>query len=309
MPNQSNLRFVLIKASGSGFWSDLHHVLGQLLAAELKYRIPVVYWGENSKYSTSPDTNAFEQFFLPVSKYSIYDLADESFSYFPPIWNSENLFYNDPAKSSGKYRDPGSSMDTNATVLIHDVHVWIGETARWIQQGHPYYGLDPQGLYRLMLSKYIRLQPCIQEEINDFYDSRIRGTPITAVHIRAADKISEVSHLHEINGRYPSEIDKYLASHPGARIFLMTDCSDILDEYRQMYGDILIYTDCRRSHRFGKGVHLQEYPDKKRKGTEIIKDSWLAARCDHFIGNSYSNVSRGICELKDWDREEILLLK
>lgn len=309
MSIKTDKRFILIKASGSGFWSDLHHVLGQLLAAELTSRIPVVYWGENSRYSVTPDSNAFEQFFLPVSEYTIYDLMDESFTYFPPVWHCGNLFYNDPTKSSGEYRDPGSSMDTNATVLIHDVHVWIGEPARWIRQDHPCFGLTPHELYKLMLRKYIRLQPYIRDEIDEFYNSHMQGTPITAVHIRGNDKISEVHHLHELNKRYPGEIDKYLAVHPGARIFLMTDCGDILEEYKQMYGDILIHTDCKRALRYGKGVHYQDYADKRRKGIEVIKDTWLAARCDHFIGNGYSNVSWGIHELKDWNEDDVLLLK
>ena len=157
--------------------------------------------------------------------------------------------------------------------------------------------------------KYIIPQPYVRDEIDEFYDNRMRGTPITAVHIRGNDKVSEVSHLHELNKHYPAEIDKYLAAHTGARIFLLTDCGDILEEYKQMYGDILIHTDCRRALKYGMGVHYQDYPDKKRKGIDIIKDSWLAARCDHFIGNGYSNVSRGICELKDWDVNDAVLLK
>ena len=47
-------RFLLIKAWGFGFWSDVLHVLGGLMLAELTRRQPVVFWGSNSLYSLSP---------------------------------------------------------------------------------------------------------------------------------------------------------------------------------------------------------------------------------------------------------------
>lgn len=53
-----------------------------------------------------------------------------------------------------------------------------------------------------------------------------------AVHIRSSDKIVEVQHLHELNEQYPKEIDKVLQANPGIRIFLMTDCIEILEEYK-----------------------------------------------------------------------------
>lgn len=56
-------RFMLIREIGAGMWNELHHVLGQLLAAEIQQRIPVVYWGKGSLYAPSDDSNAFEQFF------------------------------------------------------------------------------------------------------------------------------------------------------------------------------------------------------------------------------------------------------
>ncbi len=37
-------RFLLIKSWGCGFWSDVDHVMGQLLVAEITNRIPVIYW-------------------------------------------------------------------------------------------------------------------------------------------------------------------------------------------------------------------------------------------------------------------------
>ena len=53
-------RYLLSKAWGYGFWSDVSHVLGCLLLSEITDRVPVVHWGANSLYGGSADTDAFE---------------------------------------------------------------------------------------------------------------------------------------------------------------------------------------------------------------------------------------------------------
>jgi hypothetical protein len=136
----------------------------------------------------------------------------------------------------------------------------------------------------------------------------MRDAAFLGVHIRSSDKIVEVKHLNELNSRYAAEIDKVLNVNPGMKLFLMTDSIEILEEYKQSYGELLVHTDCRRTWKDGLGVHFQEYPDNRLKGLEIIRDTWLAARCDYFIGNGYSNVSAAVSELKDWKDDRIKLL-
>ena len=41
---------MLIHPAGAGFWSDVHHVLGHALAAEIDGRRPLVHWGETSVF-------------------------------------------------------------------------------------------------------------------------------------------------------------------------------------------------------------------------------------------------------------------
>jgi len=64
-------RFLLIKAWGAGFWSDVDHVVGALLVAELTGRIPVVHWSSQSLFSDGSRPNAFDNYFEPVSGYAI----------------------------------------------------------------------------------------------------------------------------------------------------------------------------------------------------------------------------------------------
>ena len=309
-------KFLLIREIGAGLWNELHHVLTQLLAAEILQRIPVIYWGEGSLYASKDGSNEFEQFFMPVSDYNIHDLAKDEFSYCPEWRNSMNLHLPSPwitGEIPGPAGDMGQVRDAHidecgADVCVRDIYTEMERIIPSIPREHPLFGLDRRDLFRCLIRKYIRLQPEAQSFIDDFYNENMKDTPFLAVHIRGSDKITEVRHLQELNSRYPLEIEKILEMNPGIRIFLMTDCIEILEEYKKRYGELLVYTDCRRVPNNGLGVHFQEYPDNKRKGFEIIRDAWLAARCDFFIGNGYSNVSAGISELKDWENDRIRLL-
>lgn len=308
-------RFLLIRELVAGLWHELHHVLTHLLVAEIQQRIPVVYWGEGSLYASSDGTNAFEQFFLPVSSCNVHDLAKEEFSYFPEYWNSINILLPNPraigtnfhlVKDSVYETDPKAERE--ADVCVRGTYIDIEKIIPSIPEDHPFYGLNRRELFHRLIHKYIRLQDEARALIDAFYDEHMRGSPFLAVHIRSSDKAVEVEHLNELNDRYPMEIEKVLQANPGIKIFLMTDCVEILEEYKKRYGSLLIHTDCRRVHGNGLGVHFQEYPDNKRKGFEIILDTWLAARCDYFIGNGYSNVSAAISELKNWEDDRIKLL-
>jgi hypothetical protein len=271
-------RFLIITTTKNGFWYEMHHVLTQLVMAEITGRIPVVFWGKGCMYSIPGADNAFEQYFLPVSEYTVNDLNRVSETY-------------------------------STDILEADKHMEIEDIIKFIDIESPYYGLDSGELFKIMLKKYIRLRPEIEEEIDDFYGSNIEGKTAIAVHIRGSDKILEVSHLHELNRRYPEKINRLVRALPSACIFLMTDCKDILEDYKEMYGYKVICTDCKRVYRkTDTGVHFQEYENKKQKGLEVIRDTWLAARCNYFIGNGFSNVSRGICELADWKNDEVELI-
>lgn len=295
-----NGRFLLIKQYGFGFWSDMHDVWVKLLLAEITNRRPIVFWGEDSLYAVRENCNSFEQYFLPVSDCSIGDVINDKYSYYPPIWNFANIFSTDPSRFLIVYRDVPSFINCQANILVCDTYNFIDEFMPWIGASHPAFGFNPDELYRYIHNKYIRLQPDIAEEIDQFYHTHMSGGPIVAVHACGSlPNISE-SHLNNINNEYPQAIDHYLIDNPTARIFLMTENESILDQYKQRYEDILIYTDCNRKPIAGFYPALQVFPDKRRKGIEIIKDSYLASRCDYFIGNAGSKVSIAITRLKAW---------
>ena len=77
----SRTKFLLIREIGAGLWNEMHHVLTQLLAAEIMQRIP---WFTGVKAAYTPALDGFqrlEQFSEPISSYCVHDLAKEVLLY------------------------------------------------------------------------------------------------------------------------------------------------------------------------------------------------------------------------------------
>lgn len=303
-------RFLLIKSWGCGFWSDVDHVMGQLLAAELSNRIPVVYWGTNSLYAGSFQTNTFEMYFEPVSDYTIHDVMRPEYTYYPPIWNFDNAMVEDLDKIAWKHRNLGDMMGSDANVVVSDVHYFIKPLINYVKKDHWAYGMAAHQIYRCLFDKYLKPKPDIEMEIQEFYDEYLKDErPVLGVHIRGGDKVREVENLSHLNKQYHTEIKNFISRYNVKKILLLTDCKDILQEFQRLYGSMMVFTDCRRGLRndTDNAPHLQEYTLKRRKGIEIIKDTYLASKCDFFIGNGYSNVSYTVKRLKDWPESNIKL--
>ena len=63
------------------------------MIAELTGHIPVTFWGADSLYAADEPLvkDAFTMYFLPVSNYSINDLINSNYTYYPFRWNSGNV--------------------------------------------------------------------------------------------------------------------------------------------------------------------------------------------------------------------------
>src|SRR6185312_9610897 len=96
-------RYLLIRSWGFGFWADVSQVLGSLLLAEATGRIPVTFWGAESRFSDKAGQDAFGYFFEPVSSASLETLTRiANASFFPPRWHKGNLTSSTRAKWEGK---------------------------------------------------------------------------------------------------------------------------------------------------------------------------------------------------------------
>ena len=293
-------RYLLIKAWGYGFWSDMDHVVGQLLLAELTGRTPVVHWGANTLFGASDVSNAFELYFRPVSGATQDGLAAWGQSFFPAKWSAANLRDENVAKFQG----PGSRTSSlhllarDEDVVVSDFHGKVVDLMAWIEPDSPWHGLDYAAVYRRLFARYIQLQPALQARVDAFADARMAGRRWVAVHVRGSDKVTELRDLALVNAQYQQRIETMLQADPALGIFLLTDSEHFAREYRQRYGDRVLAADVARSAD-ATGVHYAGHEGRKL-GEEVVLDAFLAARCDAFLGNGASNVSTAIRHLKDW---------
>lgn len=314
-------RYLLIKSLGKSIWADVDHVMCQLLLAELTNRIPVVYWGMESLYCESITTNAFELFFEPVSPYTIQDVIRPGYSFYPPTWNSEKILAEDSDRFKMEYRDLKGMMKSEENIVVSDIYYPMSSILSWTNRAHWSFGKTPYQVYRYLFDKYLKPKPEVKREIKkyinttpDFRDEK----PILGVHCRSNAIVNEVAQLYDLNEFYKPFIWQYIVRYNIRHIFLITDSNKILKQYRKMYdvNSMLLYTDSKkRPLKERIPTYLLNYPNKRHKGVElikdtieVIKDTYLASQCDFFIGNGYSNLSNTVMRLKDWPETNIKLL-
>lgn len=341
----SNDRFLLIKAWSYILWADVEHVLGQLLIAELTDRVPVVYWPTHCLHNGFVHTNGFELYFEPVSNYTIFDISKPEYTYYPPVWDQDNLLIDDPDKETWVYRNIGDIMCSKENVVIGDVYFDVYNLIPFIKKGHPAYGMTVRQIYSYLFKKYIRVKQDIEVEIQGFYNSWLRDDrPVLAVHVCGVDKnrvfsvkkSKEQSYKYnaksykkskkdpmekqikvprvgwkrkilEPNQPYHEEIKKYIDKYNVKKLFLLTNSEEVLNEYQKKYGSILVNTECKRIP--ADAIPTLENPMiKRRRGVEIIKDTYLASKCDFFIGNDFSSLSHAVTNIKDWPDSNVKLL-
>jgi predicted O-linked N-acetylglucosamine transferase (SPINDLY family) len=302
-------RFLLIKSWGFGFWSDVSHVLGQLLVAEITERVPVIHWGRNSLFSEQSGASAFQTLFDPVSRFTLTDLAAPTRSFYPPKWNRENIGTDLLSQREGAWSRMSSlhALSRPEEVIVSDFHHSVNDLVPWIPDSHHLHGMTTEQIYLYLFRRYLRVKPALQAEVDDFFDNRMAGRVHLALHVRGGDKAGEDPNLARLNALYHLEIDRFLQRVPQGRLFLMTDDRGILSAYLQCYGSRIVHTGATRTEP-GRGVHYQKGRSPRRLAEEVMIDTLLATRCDFFVGNGLSNVSCAVAQMKEWAEGTLTLL-
>ena len=292
-------RFLLVREWAQGFWSDVDHVLGMCLLAEITGRMPVVWWGAQSRFSPGGAANAWEQFFEPVSDVKLPALS--KLGLFPSKWRDQPL--TGPIRN--RWSGDGSRLvglellARDEPVVVSDFHTGMKALLPWLPASHPLAGASLRDAYRSLARKYLRPRLEILAEADRFAAAHFGGRPLIGVHVRGSDKVEEVSDLEDILADYFRVLDGRLRARPEAGIFLLTDDERVRAVYEQRYGTKLVATSCARSSS-NVGVHYMADRDPARIGMEVMVDTYLATRCSEFIGLGFSNVSLYVSYLKDW---------
>jgi hypothetical protein len=290
-------RYLLIKAWGCGLWSDISHVLGSLLLAEITGRIPVTHLGRNSLFRDEAGRDVFQNYFEPVSPVSLGDLLHlENPTFFPSKWSRANLEEEDVFKWNG----PGSRLgalyflNRPETIAVSDFYVGVVYVQPWIPSAHPMHGKPLDEIYRYLVGKYLRLNAPAQAACDAFYARHLEGAPFLAAHMRGTDKILEDGNVYATHEACMAEL---AALDPAWRIFVLTDDEPIAARLKALYGGRIILADCQRSNS-QLGVHFQPRLDRFKAGLEVVIDTFLGMRADRFIGNGRSNISTIIAAVK-----------
>jgi hypothetical protein len=295
-------RYLVIKAWGFGFWSDISHVLGSLLLAEITGRTPVIHLGCNSLYSDGSDADVFQAYFQPVSDVSLRDLAGmEGTTFFPAKWNRSNLENEDVAKWEGAGSRAGALYFLNRpeTIAVSDFYVGVVYVRPWIPAAHPMHGKSLEEIHRYLMEKYLRPNAQCQAACDEFFSRHLQGAPFAGVHMRGTDKILEDE---DVYARHEACLASLAAVDPAWRIFLLTDDAPMAARMKALYGDRVVLTDAQRSSTT-LGIHCHPAIDRWKAGLEVVTDTFLGARAERFIGTGRSNVSTLIAAMKNWAPE------
>jgi len=299
-------RFLLIKAWGYGFWSDVSHALACLLLAEITQRIPVTHWGRNSLFSDGSGQDAFRLYFEPVSSFTRDMMVAGGANFFPAKWSAANLHTDDNAKWQGGGSRMGGLhfLNRSETVAVSDFYIGAVDLLPWIPPTHKLHGRSLDEVYDYLAATYLRPTEFILLQVEELYQRHIGGKPTIAVHVRGSDKRLETANLDQLTKLYFDAIER---EDPTWKILLLTDDRRCAVVFQERYAERIILTDSMRTDS-DLGVHYTPSLDRVRLGTEVMRDTYLALRCAKFIGNGRSNVSAMVAMLKRWDYGTCVLL-
>jgi len=298
VPSNQEIKFLLIREWGYGFWSDVHHVLSGLLVAELTHRQPIVYWGAQSLFSDASASNAFELYFEPVSSVKLTEITSST-SIFPPKWHQDNLLSSDIDRWQGSFSRLSAPFLFNRQekVVVSDFYSTLSSIIPWIASDSSYFGLSDDEIYIRLCEKYLNPVQSIRNKAEAFFTLNMAGRPWVAVHARGSDKIFEAPQLKQANEQYFAFVDRVIELNPTIGVFLLTDSVEIYKTYQSIYGERLLTTPALRTDS-NVGIHYL-HPGLD-VGNEVLLDVLIAINCDYFIGNKETNVSLAISSLKRW---------
>jgi hypothetical protein len=115
-------------------------------------------------------------------------------------------------------------------------------------------------------------------------------------------RLIDASRAQDPYKAYHSEIHKTLGRYAIKNLFLLTDREDIVDEFVEEYGSMVICNDYERiaAGDAGRSEQLETFFNKRSKGIEMLTDTYAAAACNFFIGYGSSYLSHAVTRLRDW---------
>ena len=282
-------RFLLIKSLGHGFWTEIFHLLGGLLLAEITNRQPCVLWGANTPFLHDGSDNAFPKYFNGIGTELLMFLRGAPVEeIFPRKWHAAGIDAAESETNIPPHRGGEGQMaalwllNRPERVVVSDYLIGIVDLLVWIQDDHPMAGLTPDAIVRRLIEKYLVPNWRIRDQVSE-HMSQLEGRKTVAVHIQAAEEPDALQILEDINSHYPAIVEQ--AADKDYAIWLMTDHQPFVDEYRARFGDAIFCQEALRTSNAKEDYPAIGLQDPQRFGEELFTDVLVAASCNRFIGN------------------------
>lgn len=295
----SNKRYLFIKSWGYDFWSDVHHLASQILVAELTGRIPIIWWGKNFIYEDGGGVENFSKYFLPINNVSLDDFPDHVDIY-PPKWDWKNIKQENFNKWSGPFSRFAAQyiFSRNESVVVSDFYATLHSIIPWIDSSSVYYGKSEDDLYGDIFRSYFKFNNRVLSKANDFFDLSMKGKNWVAVHVPTVAKVEGVESGNKNCDMVFPYLDLVLKKNPQMGVFLLADSLEILQLFNARYGDLILSPTGLNSAPLT--TLDQKSISGQQSGYELVMASYLATKCDIFLGNKESNTSLAIFSLKNW---------
>jgi hypothetical protein len=280
-------RYLVIRPWRQGFWSDVTHLLGCLLLAEITGRIPVTLWDRTSLYSDGSRTDAFELYFKPLPGIAIEDVELAGAYLLPSGLVRRDFAFSSPAAKYKRARHAALAyLARQQTVAVSDFYVGILHLLPWIPKSHVLFSKSIDEVYRWLAAKYLRPRDDIAGDVDRLAHSMFAVGPHIAVHFRGLDKQREYRAVRLDAPRLEDYFEILDRHPPSTRIFLLSDDDLAMSIFRARYGERIACTPFQRGN--GEiGLHHRQAREPVRLGREVMIDTYLALRCDTFLGWGY----------------------
>ena len=241
----------------AGLFHCFFDTLNKLGWCEKQGLTPIVYWDSDSLYfekeGYNESTNVWEYYFEPVS-------------------NATNRL----GEKINKNGEPKQIPD--AMPIIG----WMQDYTRekWYRQK-----------VNRIISKYVKIKPCITKKIETFYTSYMLGKKTIGIHIRGTDKYRETGVIKPATIFEQANI--LAKQFPACQFLLATDELSILEEGKNVLQGNVIFYEAFRSQD-GRPIHFNTHEYSKAKlGEEVLIETVLLSKTDIFL-HSMSNVSSAV---------------
>lgn len=145
-----------------------------------------------------------------------------------------------------------------------------------------------------LISKYIRVKPCVQEKIDDFYQQYMLDKKTIGIHLRGTDRGT-----YKKNRGLLNEIAKKALqiADPDTQFLVASDEQYLLEKVTELLDPYpVIFYPCYRSLN-GKGLHNgkredEQAPCRAQLGEDVLVEGILLSKCTTLL-HTLSSVSTG----------------